>query len=85
MRKPRMAKITVPKAAMDKTYSGLDWGRTAITHADKSQMATIAIEIQAYLIKRIIPENERNFKKNRGEIIKTCPGATIPRKLSLNS
>jgi len=45
-----MAKITVPKAAMDKTYSGLDWGRTAITHADKSQMATIAIEIQAYLI-----------------------------------
>lgn len=85
MRKPRIAKTTVPKAAMDKTYSGLDWGRTAITQAERSQMATIAIEIHAYLIKRIIPENEQNFKKNRGEIIETCPGATIPRKLSLNS
>ncbi len=56
-----------------------------MTQAERSQMATIAIEIHAYLIKRIIPENEQNFKKNRGEIIETCPGATIPRKLSLNS
>ena len=45
-----MAKITVPKAAMDKTYSGLDWGRTAMTQAERSQMATIAIEIHAYLM-----------------------------------
>ena len=50
VRKPKKAKTIVPKAAMEKTYSGLDCWRTAMTQAERSQMATIAMEIHAYLM-----------------------------------
>ena len=48
--KPSIASTIVPNAAMENTYSGLALGRAPATKADKSQIAIIATEIQAYFI-----------------------------------
>ena len=50
VRNPKIASTAVPKAAMENTYSGFDFGRAATTQAERSQIATIASEIQAYFI-----------------------------------
>ena len=49
-RNPSTASTIVPNDAMEKTYSGLAFGRAAITSADKSHIATIATETQVYFI-----------------------------------
>ena len=68
-RNPSTASTIVPNDAMESTYSGLALGRTAITKADKSQIATIATEIQAYfmpLLYQFTAYNERIFRRVGG-------------------